>query len=90
MRYHDNGVFYSVIVTKVEIQEFKRKWPCSHLPSRSFWFQFDKRTGGIVDLEPSNEQFDGLALKALSDDAQAYGQKQWAGHCKLCFSTKEK
>ena len=90
MKYHDNGSLYSVTVTQIEVEEFKSQWPCSPLPSCSFWFQFDKRTGDIVDLEPSNEQFDGPALKALSDVAQAYGQKQWAGYCELCFSAKEK
>ena len=78
MRYFDNGCFYSVTVTKREVKEFKAHWPCSGLPSKSVTFRFDKRNGDLVDITPYRyaDQFDGDAAGALSQDAQAYGQKR--------------
>lgn len=74
MKYIDNGCFHSVRVTRREVEAFKRSWPCSGLPERSFWFQFDKRNGDLVDLSPS--EYDGADLLALSQDAQAFAEKQ--------------
>lgn len=69
----DNGCFYSVSVSQAEVVAFKEQWPCSGLPDRGFWFQFDKRNGDLVDFEPCNT--DGEAVMALSQDAQAYGKR---------------
>lgn len=74
MRVKDNGCFFSVSVSEREVSEFKAKWPCSGLPERSIWFQFQKSNGDLVDLSPSD--IDGEALLALSQDAQAYGEKR--------------
>lgn len=76
MRVYDNGSFYTVTVSRAEVDAFKRQYPCSGLPSRALWFQFDKRNGDIVELSPGSERFDGPALLALSQDAQAYGVRR--------------
>lgn len=72
MKAFDNGCFYSVSVSAVEVEAFKESWPCSGLPDRSIWFQFDKRNDDLVDMRPSN--IDGDDALALSRDAQAYGK----------------
>ncbi len=76
MRYYDNGCFYSVAVSRAEVEAFKATWPCSGLPDRAIWFQFDKRNGDLVDIRPSD--IDGEDLLALSHDAQAYGKRRTA------------
>jgi hypothetical protein len=45
------------------------------MPSRSIWFQFDKRNGDLVDMVPSNWEergADGSAMLALIEDAQQF------------------
>jgi hypothetical protein len=60
-----------VIVSREEIAEFNRRWPCSSLrTSRSYWFEFDKN-GDLVDTD-CPEQDDGDAASALADDCRAY------------------
>lgn len=78
MRYFDNGCFYSVQVTRAEVEGFKDSWPCSTLPDRAITFQYDKRNGDLVDITPDSADFDGPDLLALSQDAQSYGQRQIA------------
>lgn len=75
MRARDNGCFYSVSVSEDDVRTFKAQWPCSGLPTRSIWFQFDKRNGNLVDLRCA-VAVEGEALLALSQDAQAYGKKR--------------
>ncbi len=76
MKAFDNGCFYSVSVSAAEVENFKSTWPCSGLPGHAIWFQFDKRNGDLVDIKPDSNNFDGPALLALSNDAQAYGKKR--------------
>jgi hypothetical protein len=76
MRVRDNGCYYSVSVSQVEVATFNRRWPCSSLPERSIAFQFDKRNGDLVDIWPDSDKVDGPEALALSQDAQAYGRKQ--------------
>lgn len=73
MKAIDNGCFYSVRVSRQGVSDFKDRWPCSTLPDRSVWFQFDKRNGDLVDMHPSD--MDGSDVLALSQDAQAYGKQ---------------
>lgn len=75
MRAFDNGSLYSVSITAREVYEFKRRWPCSGLPDCCVTFQFNKRSGDLVDIT-SRRPFDGPAALALSEDAQAYGRKR--------------
>jgi hypothetical protein len=79
MKVQDNGCFYSVTVSAFEVDNFNSRWPCSPIPRRSIWFQFDKRNGDLVDIRPGlSQDFDGDALLALSQDAQAHGKKTLA------------
>jgi hypothetical protein len=76
MRVFDNGAFFTVQVLRAEVDAFKRSYPCSGLPSRAITFEFDKRNGDLVDIRPDSTQFDGPALVALSEDAQAAGMRK--------------
>jgi hypothetical protein len=78
MQCFDNGVFFTVTVTKREIQDFANKWPCSGFRTRPVTFQFDKRNGDLVDSNDSQQHpnADGAALVALSQDAMKYGAKR--------------
>jgi hypothetical protein len=75
MKFYDNGCFYSVSVSANEVYAFKQTWPCSRLPEKSIWFQFDKRNDDLVDMKPV---LDGEDVLALSHDAQNYGKKKLA------------
>jgi len=49
------------------------------MPTAPIWFQFDKRNGDLVDIQPSNWEergADGTAMVALSQDAQAYAKRK--------------
>ncbi len=79
MKAHDNGCFFSVTILSSDVEAFKDQWPCSGLPVRAIWAQFDKRNGDLVDIEPSNLEergADGSALLALIQDGQNYAAKR--------------
>ena len=60
-----------VCVSRDDVAAFNSQWPCSGIPERPIWFEFD--SNGLVDLGPGDtSEFDGPALLALSEDAQAY------------------
>lgn len=77
MRVYDQGSGYRVEVSADDVRNFKAKWPASGLATRSFWFEFDKSNGDLVDTN-LGEDNDGAAALALSDDAKEYGQKRLA------------
>lgn len=79
MRYLDNGSYYTVQVSKREVEQFKASYPCSGLPDRAIWFQFDKRNGDLVDMPSWASRYDGSGLLALSQDAQAFGETKQEG-----------
>ena len=70
MRVSDRGAFVRVYVSRQEVREFTDQWPGSNLPDRAVWFEFDKKNGDLVDMEPSD--MDGEDAAALSQDAQEY------------------
>lgn len=76
MKYHNNGCFHSVTVSAAEVQAFKDHWPCSTLPDKAVWFQFDKRNGDLVDMKPDG--MDGTDVLALSQDAQQFANETQA------------
>lgn len=68
-----------VIMQHEEIEAFKRSWPCNGLPElTTIEFEFDSNRN-LVDIDAYGEdtlwcdsrEFDGPALLALSQDAQA-------------------
>ena len=56
-----------VIVSREEVAEFRRSFPCSGLRDRSYWFEFDA-SGDLVDVDVP-EQDDGPGAAALAADA---------------------
>jgi hypothetical protein len=67
MRVRDEGALYTVFVSKREVDEWNRRWPCSTLEGRqTFTFQ---RNGDLVDRYGKG---DGPEAVALSQDAQEY------------------
>ena len=76
MKVTDNGCFYTVHVPAGYVRDFQDSWPCSGLRARGVWFCFDKTTGDLVDTNAADAHphADGSAIRALSEDAQAYGQ----------------
>lgn len=77
MRVIDNGSSYTVQMSRREVEIFKSQFPCSGVPSRGIWFQFDKQNGDLVDMPSWAGNYDGAGLVALSQDAQAYGEKHY-------------
>ena len=75
MRTHNGGCFFSVSVSKAEVDSFAERWPCFG-PRAALWFQFDKITGDLVDFTGGSEDMDGPGLVALADDAKAHGAKK--------------
>ena len=68
--------YVTVLISRAEVENFKRGWPASHLPDKAIWFEFAKKNGDLVDYSPfrsrkQREAADGSgALRALSEDAQ--------------------
>jgi len=62
-----------------EINTFKSQWPCHGLPDNLETITFDFDCGDLVDIDARDDhgrwldsaEFDGPALLALSQDAQA-------------------
>lgn len=78
MKAYDNGSFFSVTVTRAEVDAFARRWPCCSLPDAAITFQFAKSNGDLVDIAPYRiaDQVDGPEAVALAEDARAYGRKK--------------
>jgi hypothetical protein len=85
MRVFNQGSVFRVTASPDDIETFAESWPCSgfHYGDRVS-FTFEKSTGDLVDLAYSHcygyqvdpERVDGGAMVALSQDAQAYGEKR--------------
>lgn len=87
MKAHDNGCFFSVTISRADVERFKGSWPCSGLPNRPIWAQFDKRNGDLVDMEPSHLEemgADGGAVCAIIQDGQNYAASK-LGLPEICF-----
>ncbi|MDX0230291.1 hypothetical protein GOC14_06985 [Sinorhizobium meliloti] len=60
-----------VIVSRQEVANFNRSWPCSTLrASRSYWFEFDSNHD-LIDTD-CPESDDGPAAVAMADDCRAW------------------
>lgn len=68
MRLSNEGAFYTISVSEIEVYNWNRRWPCSSLKGRQT-FTFDKRNGDLVDR---TGQGDGDEALALCQDAQNY------------------
>jgi hypothetical protein len=58
-----------VFVSRQDVENFNSKWPCSPIPEKACFFDFQK--GDLVDMSDHLRECDGAALLALSQDAQA-------------------
>lgn len=61
----------TVIVSRAEVQAFRRRWPCSGLPDRKIAFEFDT-DWNLVDI---STDYDGPDILALSQDASDFGRR---------------
>lgn len=59
-----------VIVSRTEVIDFMRTFPCSGLRERAYWFEFDEN-GDLIDTDIP-EHDDGPGAVALSQDAFAF------------------
>lgn len=59
-----------VFVSANDVRLFNSTWPCSSIPERACWFEFDD--GDLVDLSAHLSSIDGPELVALSNDAQNF------------------
>lgn len=79
----DKGSSAGITVSEDAVYTFRQGWPGSGLPSRSLWFEVDKRNGDLLDLSWPERvtQNAGDALNALMDDAKAVcaRRKKWTG-----------
>jgi len=76
-----NETSRKVIVSREEVANFNRRWPCSELrDTRAYWFEFDA-DGDLVDVDVP-EQDDGSAAVAMADDCKAFlfngTEPEWA------------
>lgn len=74
MRTIDCGSNYRVLVFPNDTRDFARRWPCFG-PITSFAFEFSKANGDLVDLTGDTDEHDATGVRALSEDAQAYGKR---------------
>ena len=77
--YHKGSTAFGVTVGEAEVDAFKRQFPASGLGRGPYYFEYDSN-GDLVDIQgPGAQSYaDGPALKALSEDAQEYGNcRMW-------------
>ena len=72
MKTKDLGASKRVSVSASEVARFNASWPCSSLPVRSCWFEFDDRNGDLVDLSDNLRDVDGAEVSALAQDALSF------------------
>jgi hypothetical protein len=78
-RFFDNGSCFTVQLTAADVIQWAASWPCFG-PRRALWFQFEKRSGDLVDMSSDKaEDNDPSGVLALSHDAQAWGAARVAG-----------
>jgi len=71
----DLGSIVRVCISEFEVYNFKRRFPCSGLPDTRVAFEFEKRNGDLVDMNPYG--MDGPGVAALAEDAWNYAIGQW-------------
>lgn len=76
MKFFDNGALYTVECSTRDVSMFAWAWPCFG-ECHSIWFQFDKKSGDLVDMSDSSGM-DEQGVVALSHDAQKYGLEKLA------------
>lgn len=82
-RYFGNGSFHSVQLTRFEVGEWSQSWPCFGT-AKSVWFQFEKKSGDMVDCSDISGM-DESAVLALTHDAQYWCETRADGR-RIAFS----
>lgn len=73
MKIKNLGSIDEVNLKAREVALFNSSFPCSDIPERDCFFQFEKKTGDLVDMsEHLREVENGSAVSALCDDAKAF------------------
>ena len=72
----DHNIGFDVVVTAMGVQAFASRWPCSRLGTQPIRFSF----AGNGDLVDVSTRRDGPDVLALSEDAQAFGEKAQTKH----------
>ena len=73
MKIKNLGSIIEVSFDAEEIALFNASFPCSGIPARDVFFQFEKKTGDLVDMSDHlREVENGAAVSALCDDAKAF------------------
>ena len=78
MKTKDIGSIIQVSFNAEDVRIFNSSFPCSDIPVRDTFFQFEKKTGDLVDMsEHLREVENGSAVSALCDDAKAFARVQF-------------
>lgn len=74
MRAHNRGSLVSIVASRRDCCRFNDRWPCSTLPEQAARFDFDRRTGDLVDLSPA--EMDGPEVAALAQDCKTFARRR--------------
>ena len=75
MTIRDRGSIYEVNMEACEVARFNASFPCSDIPVVDCLFQFEKKTGDLVDeSEHLREVENSSAISALCEDARVYAE----------------
>ena len=61
-----------VTVSKSDLRNFARAWPCFGPTDSPIKYTFDNRSGDLIDIEGDCAGQDGHGLVALGDDARDF------------------
>lgn len=74
MTIQNRGSIYEVSIKACEVALFNCSFPCSDIPEMDGFFQFERRTGDLVDM--SAHYLSGVenssAISALCEEARAH------------------
>ena len=72
MTIQNRGSIYEVNMKACEVARFNASFPCSDIPERACFFQFEKKTGDLVDMSAHLRGVENnSAVSALCDEARA-------------------
>lgn len=80
MRFRDCGCFFNVSVSKREIRDFTKVWPCSGMRGVQYiTFVYDKQSGDNINISHrggNKNNWDGQAVSVLIVETRRYGQER--------------
>ena len=75
MTIRDCGSIYEVNMKACELARFNSSFPCSDIPEMDCFFQFEKKTGDLIDMSAHLRGVENSsAISALCDDARVYAE----------------